>query len=134
MPRAIPRAPDFGAWAHPPATTAAPSPACLVRARACWAASWLRLRGKSGEELARRGVDVAGSEGDDDVPGLDHGEQRVLHAALVGDVADAVMPVSVDGGRERLARGARDGFLAGRVDVGDEQDVRLVEAAREVLE
>ena len=67
-------------------------------------------------------------------PGSHDLEQRVLDLLLVLHVAHRVVAVRVDRVGERLARRARDGRLAGRVDVGDDEHVGLVEGARELLE
>src|SRR5882724_5251535 len=95
-----------------------------------WRASFLEPHPK----IAHRSVDIARAEGNHDVTFLYTPFELVDNGALVGHVGDVVVSVLADRLREATCRDAGNGRLTGCVDVGHDDDVGLVEGAREPVE
>src|SRR5262249_20502327 len=94
--------------------------------------------GRSGaqqlQELVRTAVDVARAEREHEIAGSGDGAQRIGDAVTGGDVAHVEVTATTESLEERLSRHGVDAGLAGGVDVGEEQDVGVVERLQEIAE
>src|SRR5215472_3732240 len=91
-------------------------------------------RAQQGKELVRRTRDVAGAEHENEVAAAHDLEQGVGEALASGHPPHVQVPAALESLVERIAAHARDRSLAGRVDLGEEQQVGVVEGAEEVVE
>src|SRR5262245_62734504 len=87
-----------------------------------------------GEELVRRTRDVARAKHEDEVAGAHELDERVGEPLAPGDPADVEMPPAPERLVERLTGDACHRRLAGGVDLGEQQQVGVVERAEEVVE
>src|SRR5712672_2048477 len=102
--------------------------------------SSMRMGSRSGvlgsqqdHEFVAGAADVTGADGQDGVQGARLAQQE-FDAFLHGtEIEDILVAGFADGIGQRFAGYARDGRLAGSVDVGDNQNVGLVERAREFV-
>src|SRR5438067_4577340 len=89
---------------------------------------------EEGEQLVGRAVDVARPEGQHQIPATDGPEQGLRHLLARRHPAHVEMPAPLERMKELLARGALEPLLTGRVDVGQHEDVDLVERLQEFVE
>jgi hypothetical protein len=91
------------------------------------------LRAEKDHKFVAGAADVAGADGEDSVTGFGVLEQKfdgVSHGAPVVNVLVAGL---ANGGGEGFAGYAGDGQFAGGVDVGEDEDVGLIEGGTEVF-
>src|SRR5229473_1408094 len=85
------------------------------------------LRSKQDHKLAAGTADVSGTDGKDGVGGLCFLQQK-LDAALHGaKIVDVFVAGFTNGRGEGFTGDAGDGVFAGGINVGQDEDVRLVE-------
>src|SRR5262249_46669891 len=85
------------------------------------------------EQLVPRMPDAARAQGQHHVAFLDLEGELLPGGRQVAGVGPLPVPAFADGPRQGLRRHARQRLLAGGVDVGEQQDVRLMEGAAEVV-
>src|ERR1700687_1785943 len=91
------------------------------------------LRSQQNHEFIARPADVARADSKDSVPGT-RLFQQVLDAFLHRTkIVDVLVPGFANGARKRFARDARDGRFAGRIDIDQHEDIRLIERAAEFV-
>src|SRR5713101_1297044 len=91
------------------------------------------LRSQQNHEFIARAADVARADGKDSVPGT-RLFQQVLDAFLHrAKIVDVLVTGFANGARKRFARHARNGRFAGRIDIEQHEDVRLIERAAEFV-
>src|SRR5262245_51490566 len=86
------------------------------------------------QELVARAVDVARPEGEHEVPRADDAEQRLGQALAGRHVAHVEVATPLERLVESLGRDALDVRLARRVDVREQEDVRVVERFQKLAE
>src|SRR6266481_2649037 len=91
------------------------------------------LRSKQNHEFIAGTADVARADSKDSVPRT-RLFQQVLDAFLHRTkIVDVLVPGFANGARKRFARHARDGRLAGRIDINQHEDICLIERAAEFV-
>src|SRR5205085_149543 len=91
-------------------------------------------RAEETEELVARAVDIAGAQSEDEITRTDHVEQRLGDPIACADVADVEVTAPAECLVERVRRYAVAPLLAGSVDVGQDDRVRVVEGFEELRE
>src|SRR2546422_3044695 len=91
------------------------------------------LRSQQNHEFIARPADVARADGKDSIPGTRFFLQ-VLDAFLHrGKIVDVLVTGFANGARKRFAGHARDGRFAGRIDIDQHENIRLIERAAESI-
>src|SRR5712664_1011981 len=91
------------------------------------------LRSQQNHEFIARPADVARADGKDSVPGT-RLFQQILDAFLHrAKIVGVLVTGFADGARKRFARHARDGRFAGRIDIDQRENIRLIERAGEFV-
>src|SRR2546422_568737 len=91
------------------------------------------LRSKQNHEFIAGPADIASADGKDGVSGT-RLLQQVLDTFLHGvKIVDVLVAGLANGARKRLARHSRDWRFAGRVDVEQHENVRLIKSATEFV-
>src|SRR5713226_3606835 len=91
------------------------------------------LRSQQNHEFIARPADVARADGEDGVTGTRLFQQALdafLHRAKIVDV---LVTGLANGAHKRFARHARDGRFAGRIDIEQHENIRLIERAAEFI-
>ena len=91
------------------------------------------LRAEKDHQFVAGAADVAGTDGENGVAGLGVFQKKfngVLHGA---DVVNVFVAGFANGGGKSFAGDAGDGRFAGGVDVGEDEDVGLIEGAAEFV-
>src|SRR5438552_284293 len=89
------------------------------------------LRSQQNHEFTARTADVARADGKNSVPGS-RLLQQVLDAFLHGaKIVDVLVARLANGAHQRFTTDARDGRLAGRIDIDQHQNIRLIERTGE---
>src|SRR5882724_7746413 len=91
------------------------------------------LRSKQDHEFAAGAADVSGTDGEDGVGGLCFLQQKFNSSLHGAEIVDVFVAGFANGGGEGFARDARDGIFAGGINIGQDEDVRLVEGFREIV-
>src|SRR5229473_4741210 len=91
------------------------------------------LRSQQKHEFIARPADVTRTDGQDGVPGT-RLFQQVLDAFLHrAKIMDVLVTGLANGARKCFTRHARDGRFAGRIDIEQHENIRLVERAAEFI-
>src|SRR6266850_5168504 len=91
------------------------------------------LRSQQNHEFIARPADVARADGKDGVPGT-RLFQQVLDAFLHrAKIVDVLVTGFANGARKRFTRHAWDGRFAGRIDIEQHENIRLIERAAEFI-
>src|SRR5258706_2262030 len=91
------------------------------------------LRSQQNHEFIACPADVARADGKDSVPGT-RLFQQVLDAFLHrSKIVDVLVPGFANGAQKRFTRHAWDGRFAGRIDIEQHENIRLIERAAEFI-
>src|SRR6266581_8369362 len=91
------------------------------------------LRSQQNHEFIARPADVARADGKDGIPGT-RLFQQVLDAFLHRTkILDVLVTGFANGARKRFARHTRNGRFAGRIDIDQGENIRLIERAAEFI-
>src|SRR6266481_9387283 len=91
------------------------------------------LRSQQKHEFIARPADVARADGKDGVPGTRLFQQVLDPFLHQGKIVDVLVTGLANGARKRFTRHARDGRFAGRIDIDQHENIRLIERAAEFI-
>ena len=91
------------------------------------------LRSEQDHKLVAGAADIACTNGEDGIAGARFAQQMFDAFVHRLNVEDVLMAGFANGVSEGLAGHAGDGLLAGGVDVGQDEDVGLIEGTAEIV-
>src|SRR5256885_13529203 len=93
---------------------------------------WM-LRSKQDHEFAAGAADISGTDGEDGVRGLRFLQQKFNSSLHGAEVVDVFVAGFANGGGEGFAGDARDGIFAGGINVGQDENIGLIEGFGEIV-